>query len=175
MGCGRNVSGDMLSMALFCMAINDVLIKFCEGQSHANLWIRVRGAINFLSYYPERSPEQRKKDTLDLPKYGFRDSISRLTYEQLVATQRFLKEHEERLLQTKKKLPMILDLQLSPEKRREAALYCIVLFSGLHGHYNYCVYRPPTFVVPPGIRELSKGNKKRQKRVVRPKTVNKSG
>ncbi len=166
MGCGRNVRIDMLSLALFCMAIIDVLIDFCEGRSHANLWIRVKGAINFLSYYPERSPEQRKKDGWDLPKYGFRDNICDLTYEQLVVAQNFLREHEKRLLETKEKLPMILDLRLSPKQRRMAAEYCIVLFSDLQECYNYRFDRPPTFIVPHGIRKLLKEEKK-PKRVVR--------
>lgn len=167
MGCGRNVSADMLSMAIFCMAIIDVLLDFCEGRSHADLWIRVKGAINFLGYYPERSPELRKKDGWDSPKYGFRGDIHELTYEQLVVTQMFLKEHEERLLQTKKKLPMILDLKLSPKERKIAAEYCIELFSDLQLHYNYRFDNPPTFAIPHRIRELLKEGRKKLKRIAR--------
>lgn len=153
MGCGRNISNDMLCMALFCTAINDVLLNFCEGQSHAELWIRVRGAIKFLDYYPER----KRKDPWDLPKYGFRGNVRQLTYEQLVATQNFLKENEERLLQTKKKLPLILYLKLSPKQRREAALYCIELFSGLNVHFLYYCEFPPDFGMPKGVEELCQG------------------
>ena len=68
MGCGRNVGADMLSLALFCTAINQVLVKFCdEDQSGADLWVRVGAAIGFLSCYPERSLKQMKKDGFDLP------------------------------------------------------------------------------------------------------------
>lgn len=156
MGCGQDVSMDMLCMALFCTAINDVLINFCEGQSHADLWVRVRGAIRFLDYYPERSPEQRKKDSFDLPKCGFRGDVRRLTYEQLIATQNFFKDPKNKkgLLRTKRELPKILDLKLSPGQRRAAARYCIELFSSLHGKYNWYTVHPPKFGPPKGIEKL---------------------
>jgi hypothetical protein len=146
---------DMLCMALFCSAVNDKLIDFgyC-GQSHADLWARVREAIKFLSYYPERSPEQRKKDGLDLPTYGSRGEARRLTYEQLVVTQRYLKEHEKRLIGTKKRLLLILDLKLNIEKRRAAARYCVELFSGLGGMYLWYCERPPKIGPSESMEEL---------------------
>lgn len=148
MGCGWNVRGDMLLMAIFCQAIMDVLVDFCEGQSHANLWIRIKGATNFLGYFPERSPELRRKDGWDLPKYGFRSHICDLTYEQLVAAGRFFEERKERLLETKKKLPMILDLGLSRKERVAAAKYCLGLFSGLNLRYLHYSQNPPNFGRP---------------------------
>ncbi len=176
MGCRRNVRVDMLSLATFCQAIAEVLVNFCdEGQSHADLWIRVKGAINFLSYYPERSPEQRKRDMLDLPKYGFRGGIGGLTYEQLVITKNFLKNHEKKLLRTKKTLPLILDLRLSPEQRRKAAGYCIKLFSDLVIHYLYHFEFPPEIGIPRGLLELLEDKGKKPKKATRRKTASKSG
>ncbi len=142
MSCGRDARGEMLSMSLFLTAINQALINFCKGQSHADLWIRVSGAIEFLSYYPERSPKQRKRSGLDLPKFGFRGDKRTLSYEQLVVAQRYLKEETKRLIQTKKALPRILYLQFDMEKRIAAARYCIELFHGLCGRYSHCFRHP---------------------------------
>ncbi len=155
MGCDQDTRIDMLFMAIFCTAINDVLTKFCdEGQSSADPWIRVRGAINFLSYHPERSPEQRKKDGWDLPAYGFRGNVRELTYEQLVAARNFFKEHEKELLETKKKLPMILDLKLGKKERMAAARYCIGLFYDLASRYLHYCDCPPNFGPPKGLMDL---------------------
>ena len=164
MGCGRNVGADMLSLALFCTAINQVLVQFCdEDQSGADLWVRVGAAIGFLSCYPERSLKQMKKDGFDLPPYGFRGKKCRLTYEQFVVAQNFLKNHKKRLLQTKKTLPRILDLRLATEQRRKAAGYCMKLFSDLHDNCLYYSYFPPIIGIPRGILKLLEGKSKKPK------------
>lgn len=172
MGCGRNVAVDMLNLASFCQAIDEVLVSFCdEGQSSADLWIRVRGAINFLNYWPEPRLKQRKGNFFDLPEYGFRGEIRRLTYEQLVITQNFLKEHEKRLLQTKKVLPRILDLKLESEQRRKAAGCCIKLFSDLTKRYLYNFEFPPTIGIPKGFSELLKAKKTSKRKSAKTKKV----
>jgi hypothetical protein len=156
---------DMLSMALFCTAIIDKLIEFGdEGKSHADLWVRVRGAIEFLGYYPERRPDQRKKGGSDFPTYGFRGNICQLTYEQLVATQRYLEEHKKELLETKKQLFKILqNLTLSSGERRAAARYCIKLFLGLCGMYLWYSEHPPHFGPPKGVEKLCNPPEKKTK------------
>lgn len=169
MGCGRDVRVDMLSLATFCQAIAEVLVNFCdEGQSHADLWTRVKGAIKFLDLFSEQGP-------LDFfPKFGFRGSMNRLTYEQRVVTKDFLKEREKKVRETKRKLPLILDLQLSSKQRRAAAGYCIKLFSALTIHYLYYFHFPPSTGVPRGIRELLEEKGKKPRRVTRPKTADRS-
>ena len=163
MGCVRNVRGDMLGLAIFCRNINDRLIDFCDCQPHADLLVVVRAAIDFLSYYPERSPAQKKrekKDPWDLPKYGVRFEKRDLSYEQLIVTQKYLAKRKERLEQTKKKLPLIFNLQLSRKEREKAAGYCVELFSGLQSTCHYYFNFPPSFP-PPGFGRISRKKRTR--------------
>lgn len=161
MGCSINIRAEMLSMAIFCQAIVDSLIDFCEGKPHANLWIRVKGAINFLAYFPERSLKQKKGDMFDLPKYGFRGEIHNLTYEQLVAADRYFEEHKAEFFRTKKNLPMVLNLNLSTQKRKKAAEDCLDFFSGLQGKYLWYFDFPPNFGPPRGLSELVQKSKQK--------------
>lgn len=172
MGCGRDIRADMLSLATFCLAINDKLVTFCdEGQSHADLWIRVKGAIKFLDLFSEQ-----KQGPFDFfPKYGFRDNMSRLRYEQMVVTKNLLKEYEKRACETRKRLPLILDLRLDTEQRRKAAGYCIKLFSDLMIRYLWYFEFPPTFGMPRGLDEFLAEGSEKSKQVPRSKNTTKSG
>jgi hypothetical protein len=172
MGFGLDIRIDMSNLSIFCSSITHWLIKFCEDRrSHADLWIRVRGAINFLDLFSE----SKKGPPGYFSKYGFRGDMNRLTYEQMIVTKKFLKERGKRACETRKRLPLIIDLRLSPGQRRKAAGYCIKLFSDLQIYYYYYSYFPPTIGTPRDIQELLlEGNGKKSKRAVQPKTAGKS-
>jgi hypothetical protein len=154
---------DMLCMSFFCAAINKSLTDFTyKGKSHANLWTRVRSAIQFLDCFPEK----RRKDQFDFPKYSSGGRTHILTYEQLVAAQNFFEDPENKkmLLRTKRKLPKILNLKLSFAKRRAAAQYCIELFFNLGLLYHYYHEYPPNFGLPKGLEKLLNPPKSKEKK-----------
>jgi len=166
---------DMLGLATFCHAVVDQLLKFCdEGQSHADLWIKVRGAIQFLDFFSRFSGlEQGPVDFF--PKYGFRGDMSRLSYEQLIVTMNLIKEHEKRVRETRKRLPLILDLRLDLKERRKAAGYCFKLFAEFRTRYLYNFEFPPTIGIPRGVIKLLTEGSEKSKQASKSKAVTKSG
>ena len=147
MGCRHDPQGDMLSMAFFCMGINDALVDFlCEDKDDKNLEEKTGNAVKFLDQWPER---KGKRGDTGMPRYESGRQEKRLSYEQIVATKIYLDENKKAFLETKKKLRVILNRKVSVEKRKAAAEFCFSKFlSGMHQHFNFLFEFPEQIPQP---------------------------
>lgn len=150
---GRDVRGDMFALMVFINQIKETLVYFSEYEKNDKFEETIRGALEFLSYYPERKRKASDNRLDDMPKFGFGNEKHDLHYEQLVTTQGYLKEHAKILEQVKEKLKIVLDARFKFENRKQAALFCVEkLFIGMVYHYHRRLEHP--LVIGPPVVEL---------------------
>lgn len=168
MGCWgsdghREDKSRILGTSLFLVAVNDVLIRFCdEGKENEEFRIRVRSAAEFITILgADFSKELRKcHDRLNLTKrlhYGFRgeERLSQIRYVHHDVFRRFIEGHkyQGRMLEVVKKLRSVLDRRLTLETRKANADFCIHFLADFNGVclHQFRFYEPR---IPQGIRKL---------------------